>query len=71
MSDGGGRDAEPLKVIEPGYSRLIAPNPGIIEDRRGDAELARQVSGIDAAVRTVYDHSSRGLSADAGDAVSG
>jgi hypothetical protein len=71
VADGGGGNAEPLEVIETGDAGLVAPDPGVIEDRRGDAQLAREIGGIDAAVRTVDDDGTRSLALDAGDAVGG
>ena len=71
VPDGGGRDAEPSQVIEPGDPGLVAPDPGIVEDRRGDAQLGREIGGVDAAVGAVDDDSTRRLGPDAGDAVGG
>jgi hypothetical protein len=71
IANGGGRDAEPFEIIEPGNPGLIASDPGIVENCRGDAELAGQIGGIDAAMGPVHDDSTRCLGPDAGDAVGG
>ena len=49
----------------------VAPDPGIVEDRRRNAELGRDIGGIDAAMRAVDDNGAIGFGADAGDAVGG
>ncbi len=69
VPDRGSRYAEFRKVVEPGDAGMVAPDAGIVEDRRGDAELRRQIRGIDAAMRAVDDDGALGLGADAGDAV--
>ena len=69
MPDGGSGDAEPLQIIEPGNPGLVAPDPGIVEDRRRNAQLRREIGGINAAMRTVDDNRSRRLGSDTGDAV--
>ena len=55
MPDRGGGDAECREIVEPGDAGLVAPDPGIVEDRRGDPELRREIGGIDAAMRAVDD----------------
>ena len=40
VADGGGGNAEPFEIIEPADPGLVAPDPGIVEDRRGDPQLA-------------------------------
>ncbi len=69
VPDRGGRYAEFREVVEPGDAGTVAPDPGIVEDRRGDAELRRQIRGVNAAMRAVDDDRAPGLGADAGDAV--
>ncbi len=69
MPDRRGRNAEFGEVVEPGDAGLVAPDAGVVKDRGGDAELRRDVGGIDAAMRAVDDDAAPGLGADAGDAV--
>ncbi len=69
VSDGGGRYAEPRKIFEPGDAGAVASDAGIVEDRRGNAELRREVGGIDAAMRAVDDDGTPRFGADPGDAV--
>ena len=69
VADRGGRYAEFGKVVEPGNAGAVAPDPGIIENRRRNAELGREIGGIDAAMRAVDDDGAIGFGADAGDAV--
>ncbi len=71
VPDRGGRDAEFPEVVEPGDAGVVAPDPGIVEDRRGNAELRGDIGGIDAAMRAVDDDCTLGFAADAGDAVGG
>ena len=71
VADSGGGNAEPFEVIETGDPGLVAPDPGVIEDCRGDAQLAREIGGIDAAMRTIDDDGTRRLAPDSGDAVGG
>ena len=70
-ANGSGRDAESFEVIEPGDPGLIASDPGIVENRRDDAELAGEIGRINPAMGTVYDDGTRCLGPDAGDAVGG
>src|SRR5207244_4283483 len=71
MADRRGGDAELLQVIEATDPGIVAPDPGIVEDRRGDAELGRQIGSIDPAMRSVDDDRAPRLVADPGDAVGG
>src|SRR5215467_13168238 len=71
MPDGGGRNAEAGQIIEPGNASSLPPDPRIVEDGGGNAQLRREIGGIDAAVRSVDDDRARRLSPDAGDAVGG
>ena len=69
--DRGGRYAEFREVVEPGNPGIVAPDPGIVKDCRGNTELGRDIGGINAAMRAVDDDRTFGFGADAGDAVGG
>ncbi len=69
VPDRGGRNAEPGEIIEPADPGMVAPDPGVVEDRRRDTQLCRDIGGIDAAMRAVDDDRARRLGADTGDAV--
>ena len=69
MPDRGRRQPELGEVAKPGDPGLVAPDAGIIEDRRGHAELCCDIGRIDAAMRAVDDDGALGFGADAGDAV--
>ena len=58
MPDGGSWYAEPGQVIEPGNAGLVPSHPGIVEDSCRNAQLCRDIGGINAAVRTVDDNRS-------------
>ena len=55
VPDRGGRDAELRQVVEPGNPGVVAPDPGIVEDRRGHPELGRDIGRINTAMRPVDD----------------
>ena len=61
VADRRGGNAEIPQVVEPADPGVVAPDPGIVEDRRGDAELGREIGGIDAAMRGVDDDRPPGL----------
>ena len=69
MPDGGSRYAEPGQIIEPGNAGLVPPDPGIVEDSCRNAQLCRDISGINAAMRTVDDNRSCRVCSNTGDAV--
>ena len=70
VPDRRGRDTEFLQVVEPADPGLIAPDPGIVEDRRRGPELRREIGGVDPAMRGVNDdRAARLCLGDAGDAV--
>ena len=71
VANRGRRYAEFGKVVEPGNAGAVAPDPGVIEDRRRNAELGREISSIDAAMRAIDDNGAIRFGADAGDAVGG
>ncbi len=69
MPDRRRRNAEPGEIVEPGNPGFVAPDPGIVEDRRRDPQLRRGIGGINPAMRAVDDHRTLRLGTDAGDAV--
>src|SRR5271163_578441 len=71
MPDRGGGDAQCGEVVEPSDAGAVAPDPGIVEDRRRHPELSREVSGIETAMRAVDDDCALRLGANPGDAVGG
>src|SRR5437016_10173968 len=71
MADRRGRDAELLQIVETSDPGALAPDPGIVEDRRGGAELGREIGGINPAVRGIDDDRAPGLVGDPRDAVGG
>ena len=71
MPDGGSGNAEPSQVIEPGDARAVPSHSGIVEDSCRNAQLCRDISGINAAMGTVDDNRSRRFGFNPGDAVGG
>src|SRR5277367_1580069 len=71
MPDRGGGDAQCGEVVEPSNAGTVAPDPGIVEDRRRHPELGREIGGIETAMRAVDDDRAPRLAANAGDAVGG
>src|SRR6185436_12439090 len=69
MPDRGSGQPQPSQVVEPRDAGLVAADPGIIEYRRRHAQLRRDISGINAAMRTVDDDRSRRFGSNPGDAV--
>ncbi len=59
MPDRGSGDAEPGQIIEPGNAGLVPSDPGIVEDSCRNAQLCRDIGGINAAMGTVDDNRSR------------
>ena len=47
IANRGRRYAEFGKVVDPGNAGAVAPDPGVIENRRSNAELGREVSSIE------------------------
>jgi hypothetical protein len=69
VANRGRRYAEFGKVVDPGNAGAVAPDPGVIENRRRNAELGREVRSIEAPMRAIDDNGAIGFGADAGDAV--
>ena len=69
VADRSGRDAELREIFEPGNTGGVPPDPGVIEDRRSNAELRRDIGGIDSSMRAIDDNGAFGFGTDAGDAV--
>jgi hypothetical protein len=71
MPDGSSGDAEPGQVIQPGNAGLVPPHPGIVEDSCRNAQLCRDIGGINAPMGTVDDNGSRRLRSNTGYTVGG
>ncbi len=69
VPDGDRGDAEPGQVIEPGNTRLVPSNTGVVEDSCGNAQFCRNIGGINAAMGTVDDNRSRRFGSNTGNAV--
>jgi hypothetical protein len=57
--------------MEPGNAGLVPSNPGIVEDSCRNAQLCRDIGGVNSAMGTVDDNRSCRLRSNPGDAVGG
>ena len=70
VADCRGGHAKLLQIGEAGNAGPVTPDPGIVEDRRGGAELRGEIGGVDPAMRGVDDDRTPGVGlSDPGDAV--
>ena len=51
VTDGRGRDAEPVEIVEPADAGALAPDAGVAQDHGLHAGFRREIGRIDAAMR--------------------